>query len=366
MKHIMILQGVLVSTLLASLAMAASGQDPLLPDLPSRVALSVSAVFPNGDLNPYGVAFVPPGFSGGPSLQTGDVIVSNFNASSNLQGTGTTVVRISPGSRFSVFFQGPSNLGLTTALGVLKGGFVLVGNVPTTDGMCSATEPTAGSLLVLNRHGALVNTLQNGTLLDGPWDLTIHEDGDQAQVYVSNVLNGTVTRLNVALNAARNYIVVQSAVRIASGYARRCDPNALVVGPTGLALNADGSLLYVASTGDNAIYAISNPGTRQTDAGMGQLIVSDSAHLHGPLALVVAPNGDLITANGDAVNPSPDPNQQSEIAEFTPTGTFVAQFSAEPTTAGGAFGIALAAFGNDIRFAAVNDVLNVLDVWVIH
>jgi len=54
---------------------------------------------------------------------------------------------------------------------------------------------------------------------------------------------------------------------------------------------------------------------------------------------VLAPNGDLITANGDAVNP--DPTQNSELVEFTPTGQFVAEFSIEPNNSGSAFGIAL-------------------------
>ena len=55
----------------------------------------VSTVPPNGDLNPYGVAFVPANFaSGNGPLQPGDILVSNFNNSDNLQGTGTTIVRI--------------------------------------------------------------------------------------------------------------------------------------------------------------------------------------------------------------------------------------------------------------------------------
>src|SRR4029077_17870155 len=56
----------------------------------------VSTVPPNGDLNPYGVAFVPQGFqSGNGPLRPGDILVSNFNDSDNLQGTGTTIVRVS-------------------------------------------------------------------------------------------------------------------------------------------------------------------------------------------------------------------------------------------------------------------------------
>src|SRR5580693_3752440 len=52
-----------------------------------------STVPANGDVNPYGLARVPR--SSG-NLQEGHYLVSNFNASSNLQGTGTTIVDVSP------------------------------------------------------------------------------------------------------------------------------------------------------------------------------------------------------------------------------------------------------------------------------
>jgi hypothetical protein len=161
-------------------------------------SMSVSTVPGDGDINPYGVAFVPQGFPHGGALNPGDVLVSNFNNSGNLQGTGRTVVRITPMGQMSVFFQGPAvpagqlGLGMTTALGVLRRGFVLVGNVPTTDGMCTAVGSlNPGSLLVLDRNGSKIANLTHSSLLDGPWDLTIHEEGANAQVFVSNVLNGT-------------------------------------------------------------------------------------------------------------------------------------------------------------------------------
>src|SRR5215472_10531864 len=47
--------------------------------------LEMSTVPSNGDLNPYGVAFVPDGFPGG-ALSPGDILVSNFNNSQNQQG----------------------------------------------------------------------------------------------------------------------------------------------------------------------------------------------------------------------------------------------------------------------------------------
>jgi hypothetical protein len=178
-------------------------------------------------------------------------------------------------------------------------------------------------------------------------------------VFVSNVLSGEVTRidLQVPLNGTP---VVRSLTDIASGYLARTDPAALVVGPTGLAYNRQRDILYVASTGDNAIYAIQNAAHATTDGGMGRLIYKDDAHLRGPLGLVLAPNGDLITSNGDAVNA--DPTQPSELVEFTPTGQFVGEFSIDPTQ-GGAFGLAVTNFNGILRLAAVEDVTNSVDVW---
>src|SRR5206468_8873585 len=130
--------------------------------------------------------------------------------------------------------------------------------------------------------------------------LAVNDQGDRAQVFVSNVLSGTVTRINLRIPTGGNP-VVESMTQIASGYAHRADPDALVVGPAGLAYDAARDVLYVASTADNAIYAIPKAAVTGSRQGKGQLVVNDSAHLHGPVGLVLAPNGDLIVSNGDAV-----------------------------------------------------------------
>src|SRR5438874_13649358 len=73
---------------------------------------------PNGDLNPYGVAFVPQGFQSGTGpLHPGQVLVSNLNNHMNLHGTGTTIVRLRVGQPF-VFFAGPPHPGGSTGLGL--------------------------------------------------------------------------------------------------------------------------------------------------------------------------------------------------------------------------------------------------------
>jgi hypothetical protein len=334
-----------------------------------------------GDVNPYGVAFVPSGFPTGGLLKPGDVVVANFNDRTNAQGTGRTIVRVNTNADPSVFFRSAAP-GLSTALGVLERGYVLVGNLPSTGkgnqrGVCTPGPDGEeegvgqGGLQIIDRDGRLVKTLRNERLLDGPWDLTVKDEGDRALVFVSNALSGTVTRLDLRISGdgdgdRDDRVTLVGATQIASQYGHRCDAAAFVVGPTGVALDEKRDILYVASAEDNAIFAIPDASNTDQDLGRGRVVVDDQAHLHGPLGLALAPNGDLVSAQGDAVNPNPDPNGQSEIVEFTPEGRFVAQFSVEPTTAGGAFGLAVEPLADGFRFAAVDDVLNTLDLWIVH
>ncbi|WP_241239121.1 hypothetical protein [Burkholderia stagnalis] len=326
--------------------------------LPPTAVIS-STVPANGDVNPYGIAFVPPGVPAWSTLKPGDVVVSNFNASSGLQGTGTTIVKLTPGTTpATTFFQG-ANLGLTTALVVLRSGFVLVGNVPAPDGK-NVVPP--GSLLVINPQGGLVKPLTDPMLLDGPWDMTVIDRSPRVTAFVSNVLSGTVARIDLMIDT-NGPTMLKSSCIIASHYTHHTDPAALVVGPTGLAYDPNRDVLYVASTGDNAIFAIQGAASTCANPGVGRMIYFDPVHLHGPLALALAPNGHLVTANGDAVNA--DPQQPSEIVEFTAEGRFIAQMQVD-VVEGAAFGLA---FGRSstgqIQFAAVNDNTNTATVWTL-
>jgi hypothetical protein len=337
---------------------------PFLPNLSTSTPVVTSTIPSNGDVNPYGVAIVPQNVPKGGALHAGDVLVSNFNASSNVQGTGTTIVDISPNGTQKVFFQGKPGLGLTTALGILPEGYVIVGNLPSNS---AGTASGPGSLIILDKNGNIVKTLTDSRLLDGPWDLTVDSDGDFAQVFVSNVLSGTVTRLDLFVNPFGPYvhddIFVLDKTQIASGFVSRPDPAAFEIGPTGLALDEKTDTLYVASTGDNAVFAISNAEFRRKDAGIGAMIFSDT-HLRGPLGLAFAPNGNLLAANGDAINPDPLGLQNSEIVEFTRSGNFIDEFQVDPGV-GGAFGLAFQEVGDKLEFAAVDDVTNQLLLWTL-
>ena len=333
----------------------ARGEDAFIPKL-----VNSSTIPANGDVNPYGVAFVPEGFPAGGLIAAGDVLIANFNSSANIQGTGTTITQFTPGviappGTATTFFTSALP-GLSTALGVLKAGFVLVGNLPTTDG--TAATAGQGALQVIDRHGSVIQTWTDPVLLDGPWDLTVDDHGTSAHVFVSNVLNGTVVRFDVAV-ASKGLTLLKKTL-IAGGYTHVPNAAAVVLGPTGLAFDADSDMLYVASTADNAIYAVPHASRVSHSGGRGRLVFSDE-HLRGPLALRLTPNGHLITANGDAVNG--DVLHPSEIVEFTKSGRFVRESDVD-SSQGGAFGIDTVLHGDGpFNYAVIDDVTNSIAVY---
>lgn len=329
-----------------------------------------STVPNNGDVNPYGMAVVPRSTG---NLVEGNILVSNFNNSTNAQGTGTTIVQITPNGANQLFAQigagalpGPceGGVGLSTALVVLQSGWVIVGSLPTADG--TAATAAAGCLIVLNNVGQVVETL-SGAPINGPWDMTATESNNMAVLFVTNVLNGTVA-------ASPNVVNTQTVVRISltnpsddgsgvepqevartvigSGFGGRTDPAALVIGPTGVGLGHNGTL-YVADTLANRIAAIPNALSGSSSAGSGQTVSINGA-LNGPLGLTLAPNGDILTVNAGDGN----------IVETTPGGSQVAVMTLDntgnPAGAGALFGLAVTPNGTAVYF--VDDASNTLNL----
>ena len=84
--------GVLVVTLMTGVRVA-SAEQPAVPAKPHTISTISSTVPANGDVNPYGIFRIPRTAG---NLKRGNILISNFNNSSNLQGTGTTLVEIAP------------------------------------------------------------------------------------------------------------------------------------------------------------------------------------------------------------------------------------------------------------------------------
>lgn len=321
---------------------------------------SVSTVTQNGDVNPYGVFFVPSAVIASAGLKAGDILVSNFNNSNNLQGLGTSILRVNAAGQTSTFFIASSpRSGLTAALGVLTNGWVVVGNLPTLDGTAATVQP--GAISVLNSSGTFLGTIGSSTTVDGPWGMAVVDKGvngtGTAIVFVSNVLSGAISRFTLSYTASS---LSANVITLSTGFSHRVDPAAIVLGPSGLVYSASNDTLYVASSTDNAVYAIPTA-TAATAAVKPTLLFGDSTHLHGPLDLSILPNGHFLIANSDGSNL--DPNQPSELVEYTNTGEFVGQMSIDPNN-GGAFGLATANIGwGTFRLAAVDDNTNSLNIW---
>jgi hypothetical protein len=344
---------------------------PFAPN-PSPIATTVPA---NGDVNPYGIVTVPHSVG---SLVRGDLLVSNFNNSANDQGTGTTIVQIPPGGNdvmgtASVFAQidpnrlpgpCPGGVGLTTALAVTQTGFVIVGSLPTTDGTSATAQ--AGCLLVLNSRGQVLETIAGGPI-NGPWDMTAVDHGVFTTLYVTNVLNGTVAADTGGPTVPGNVVDGGTVVRIqlltipglrprvldedviGTGFPERTDPAALVIGPTGVALGDDGTL-YVADTQANRVAAIPGAPFREVPARNGGRTVSSGGDLNAPLGMTLAPNGDILTANGGDGN----------IVETTPFGSQSDIEADGPGGAGVLFGLTVPPRFDGIYF--VDDGDNTLRV----
>ncbi|MDE2137391.1 MAG: SMP-30/gluconolactonase/LRE family protein [Gammaproteobacteria bacterium] len=354
-----------MAAVLASGTAAAWNDSAVLPPLKSIRVLGTT-VPGNGDVNPYGMAQVRRSTG---NLVAGHILISNFNNSQNQQGTGTTIVEMAPNGALTLFatldaatLPGPcpGGVGLTTALVVLDSGWVIVGSLPTSDGTSATAQ--AGCLIVLDASGNAVETLY-GSLINGPWDMTAFEYGGHAKLFVTNVLNGTVaangavvnegtvTRLDLAL-PGHAMPALEAITVIGSGFAERTDPAALVIGPTGVALERDSARLYVADTLNNRVTAIDDALERTGPAGTGRTL-SAGGTLNAPLGLIVTENGELLTVNGGDGN----------VTEIDPHGRQVAHTqldaSGSPPGAGALFGLVFDA-GHGLYY--VDDATNTLNL----
>ena len=336
-----------------------------------------STIPENGDSNPYAV-LVAPVFAG--VIEKDDVLVDNFNNISNLQGTGTTIVRYRPSTKETKLFAQvpqklrdcPGGVGLTTAMTMLKSGWVIVGSTPSTDGTTKTKGD--GCLLVFDANGHHVATWTSPTI-NGPWgNMAISDHGDKATLFISmagfglpgpEVLDpqtrypvilhqATVLRLELTIPQGRPP-ELQSQTVIGDGFSHRADRDNFLFGPTGLALGTDDTL-YVTDGLDNEITAISEASTRTASAGKGRVVTKEGL-LAWPLAMVMTPQGHLIVCNGK--------NGQTVEVDTVSGKQIYAHWlntnqAQSPPGNGNLFGIALAADGKSFYY--VEDDVNALRI----
>jgi hypothetical protein len=353
-------------------AVGAAKAESFLAGLHRHPTLATT-VTDNGDLNPYAVVVAP--VSSG-KIQKDDVLVDNFNNSSNLQGTGGTIIDYNPSTRSTTLFaklpqnfaKCPGGIGLTTAMTMLSSGWVIVGSTPSTDGTTATKGP--GCLLVFDSSGKLA-TVWSGSHINGPWgNMAVIDNGSKATLFVSMsgydvpapgeidpatgqpkvVRKATILRIQVSIPPNGPPKVTGQTI-IGSGFAQRADKDVFLVGPTGLALI--GNTLYVSDAVDNRIVAIPDAASRSGSAGTGTT-VTEGGMMNRPLALISTPGGHLLTCNaknGQVVEVDPGSGKQL-AAQWIDSNQ-----AQSPPGNGDLFGLAVAPDGG---FYYVEDDVNML------
>jgi hypothetical protein len=373
-KDLVTLTALLAATAMLITAVQAGEPQGFLQTIRRHITRT-STVTDNGDLNPYAIIVAP--VSAG-RIQRGDVLVDNFNNLSNLQGTGTTIIDYNPSTKKTTLFtklpqhlaQCPRGVGLTTAMTMLKSGWVIVGSTPSTDG--TTRTKGDGGLLVLDSNGQLVATWA-GPNINGPWgNVATIDNGTNATLFVSmagfdvpgpevrdpstgytvTVKKATVLRIELSIPEGKPPVITSQTV-IANGFGQRANKDAFLVGPTGLALGPENTL-YVSDAVGNQIVAIPNAATRADSAGTGRTVTKDGL-LRRPLALVMAPNGHLLVCNalnGQVVEVDPVSGKQL-YAQWVD-----ADQAQSPPGNGDLFGIAMTPDGKGFYY--VEDDMNTI------
>jgi hypothetical protein len=365
-----------LATWVAVAALPVQAEEPtgLLESIHRHKTLT-STVTDNGDLNPYAVVVAP---ASAGRIQKDDVLVDNFNNVSNLQGTGGTIIDYNPSTKKTTLFaqlpqhlaQCPGGVGLTAAMAVLKSGWVIVGSAPSTDG--TTRTRGEGCLIVLDFNGQFV-TAWTGPNISDPWgNIAMVDRGATATLFVSmagftvpgpevrdpttgfpvTVKKATVLRIELSIPEGKPPEMGDQTV-VADGFAHRADRDVFLIGPTGLALAADGTL-YVSDAMENRIVAIPDALKRADSAGTGRTITRDGL-LQRPLALAMTTSGHLLACNsknGQVVEIDPVAGKQL-YAQWIDTNQ-----AQSPPGNGDLFGIVLTPDGKGFYY--VEDDMNFL------
>ena len=331
-----------------------------------------------GDQNPYGLV-VAPATAG--LITQGDIIVCNFNdatiatpPSGNVQGTGTTIVGLHPGSNSQPYHiaQSADLLGCD-ALAMLP------------DDSISAAA-WASNLNPLVSATGTVGTPFAGDTFNGPWgEAFVAATASQpAALYVSSAPGnngvvagagsstspGTINRISLDTNNVQT-----SLTEVVTGFCSGGAPGA-IYGPAGLTYDPTSDTLYVVDTSSASVIALAGVSAIPQDGVVvnGQCtattptpvptfsgpsmasarVVAHGAPFNTPLSAALLKNGDLVVGNADIglTAPSATTNLLIEVSPVVPGG-FVGQPLQIDTGAPGAiFGIAATvdASGNQIIY----------------
>lgn len=334
----------------------ASSGTSILKTLKKLIVIGSTVDPTNGDVNPYGL-----------TLNGSTLYVCNFNAASNVQGTGTTIVSLAtkPGSAPKHIATDSSLLGCSSVAITQKSG-----NVYATGAV--AKPPSVDQYCVNSKCGGTGKLLKSltGTNVVRPWGAAwavptgLYEYASKA-LFVSDATTGSIL-LAVSCPGGGGPCTTPMTP-IVTGFKVNHGVPGSILGPSGLAFdpkncvkiganNACGTL-YVVDGANNTIVAIHNAmnlriaksivvgKTGKTFSGKSKswasLLYSGSP-LKGPISSALFSNGNLVVGN------TTEPAGTNSLIEIAPPkctavpckpGTVVDKVNVDKGAPGALFGI---------------------------
>ena len=289
-------------------------------------------------LNPYGLTVAP---STAGDFTAGDLVVCNFNDKTNRQGTGYTIVALHPhpGAR-------PR---LVSDARRLRGCDALA---LAPDDTIWAAAFKANDNPVISASGSLLTNIRGGPFYHPFGQVFAQPTSGNPAFYESNAITGTVVRIN--LGSPFTFDV------IARGFAVNHGRPGSILGPSGLAYNPNGDILYVVDGTNNTVVAFSNVSSIPSN---GVMVAKDGTSftgkfasdaslvyagrpLNGPISSALLFNGNLVIGN------TGNPSGQNIMVELSPSGQVLDVRNVDRGASGALFG--MVATGTD---AAANEAL---------
>jgi hypothetical protein len=278
-------------------------------------------------LNPYGLAVAP---STAGAFTAGDLVVCNFNAKSNVQGTGFTIVGLhpAPGSKPVLVAADKKTLLGCNALALGPGNFIW------------AAAFASNSNPVLDANGKLVENI-TGKPLDRPFG-QIYAPAKTAKAgaafYESNAGDGTIVRFNLSNSTAD---VIAKGFKVNHGM-----PGG-ILGPSGLAYDLGRDTLYVVDGANDTLVALSHVSTMKPgavtvekggmtfsgpSAALARLVYAGSP-LNAPISSALLFNGNLVLGN------TGNPNGTNLMVEISRSGKLLDVENVDKGASGSIFGM---------------------------
>jgi hypothetical protein len=285
-----------------------------------------STIDPKHDqLNPYGLTVAP---STNGDFTAGDLVVCNFNAKSNRQGTGFTIVALHPhpGAR-------PR---LVSDIRRLEGCDALALS-PGDDIWAAAFK--AHDNPIISATGALEANIKGRPFYRPFGQVFAQPTSGNPAFYETNAADGTVVRIN--FGSSFTYDV------IARGFPINHGRPGSIFAPSGLAYNPNGDILYVVDGTNNSLTALSNVSSIPNNGIMvphnGRKFSGKSASdatlvyagrpLDGPISSALLFNGNIVIGN------TGNPNGQNIMVELSPSGEVLDVRNVDRGASGALFGM---------------------------